>query len=446
MSRARSLLLALAFASAVLVPVFARPALACFSGHGQVYLSDFAGGAGTGLSDVPTIFYAGSEGSSATATVRPTLSCTDAPEPEIGRVRADYETEHLPPATAGASDYQDVDGTTPVICASVHESDSTTCGGDPDSHGVPIPLVQDMVEEAAVEWLRFRLTDGEAVTTGGGNGVGGVGSPSEARVYVVDADGVTRPALEPGAESQSYPKVEGAHIRIPVFRAGPTTTGVTFSVAGHGSDPAEPGDFTCMPSCGGTLNNFPEAGGRLGFVTIDVVNDSTAELDEFLRVSVAGAAPTDDAFTTVKILDNESDDAPPFSRFHHPKDGWKYLRGDYRIREPHTITGDPGVAELDQVMFALRQKKTNGSCRWWRGELFTTGPCADRHWLNMTFLEVWDPTQDLYRYNLPKLAPSVGTTVKNYTAWTRATDTAGNVESIFEKGRNYSVFEVLSPQ
>jgi hypothetical protein len=444
MIRLRSVLVALVFATAVLVPVLAQPAVACAGGHGQAFLSGFAGGPAP--NDVPTIFYAGSEGGTATATVRPTLSCDDATPPEIGRVQAHYVTEHPSPATAGESDYVDTDGTTPVLCDGVHDAGTTQCESDPDLHAIPITLSDDAEpSESAVEWFRFRLTGADAVTSGGGNGVGGLGSPSQARVYVVDADGATRPSLEPEAEAATHQKGESGRIRIPVFRAGPIAD-VSFTVTGHGSDPATHGqDFTCTPSCGaaGTLSSFPEAEGRLGFVQVNIINDTDVDGKESLRVSVAGAAATDDEFTTVTILDNDSDDDPPISRFHHPKDKLKYLRGDIRIREMHTVSHDVDIAGLDRVQIAVRQRKTSGACRWWNGGQFVAGACGTHRWVDMRFLTEWDDFRDLYGLRFPALTPSVDTKIRNYTAWTRGIDTAGNDESLFERGRNYSVFEVL---
>jgi hypothetical protein len=59
---------------------------------------------------------------------------------------------------------------------------------------------------------------------------------------------------------------------------------------------------------------------------------------------------------------------------------------------------------------------------------------------------------DLYlkRFSTP-LSPSVGTRIRNYTAWCRATDAAGNVQTTFVHDRsatnakgdgNWSTFEV----
>ncbi len=43
--------------------------------------------------------------------------------------------------------------------------------------------------------------------------------------------------------------------------------------------------------------------------------------------------------------------------------------------------------------------------------------------------------------NLKPLA-ATGAKIRNYTAWTRATDSVGNIETTFNRGRNLSTFQV----
>jgi hypothetical protein len=51
-------------------------------------------------------------------------------------------------------------------------------------------------------------------------------------------------------------------------------------------------------------------------------------------------------------------------------------------------------------------------------------------------------TGDLFFIRPGRLSPSIGTKIKNYRAWTRAEDGAGNLETSFQVGRNLSTFEV----
>ena len=52
------------------------------------------------------------------------------------------------------------------------------------------------------------------------------------------------------------------------------------------------------------------------------------------------------------------------------------------------------------------------------------------------------PTAGIYFLKLGTLASSVKTKTKNYSAWTRAADSVGNIENTFTRGRNLSTFEV----
>ncbi len=52
------------------------------------------------------------------------------------------------------------------------------------------------------------------------------------------------------------------------------------------------------------------------------------------------------------------------------------------------------------------------------------------------------PTSDFYFLRLDPLGATIGTKIKNYSAWTRATDSAQNLETAFARGRNLITFEV----
>jgi hypothetical protein len=47
-----------------------------------------------------------------------------------------------------------------------------------------------------------------------------------------------------------------------------------------------------------------------------------------------------------------------------------------------------------------------------------------------------------YYFRVKALAPSVGTRTRNYTAFARAIDGAGNIESLLQPKRNRNTFEV----
>jgi hypothetical protein len=52
------------------------------------------------------------------------------------------------------------------------------------------------------------------------------------------------------------------------------------------------------------------------------------------------------------------------------------------------------------------------------------------------------PSLDWWYYRLDPLRPTVGTKIRSYTAFSRARDGAGHVESKLVRGRNMNTFEV----
>jgi hypothetical protein len=93
------------------------------------------------------------------------------------------------------------------------------------------------------------------------------------------------------------------------------------------------------------------------------------------------------------------------------------------------------IGGLALVEIALRQTLANG-CRWWNGNRFKSGGCNSKKFRTATGLAQWT-------YLLSKkLAPSDEGNVRFYTLFARGTDAAGNVESVFQKGRNANRFEI----
>jgi len=90
------------------------------------------------------------------------------------------------------------------------------------------------------------------------------------------------------------------------------------------------------------------------------------------------------------------------------------------------------------AQLALRRNMKNGKCQWWTGEGWQAKDCQNREWLGTQY----DPVGQLYRYRMRQLKSSVGTRIKNYTAFSRAIDAAGNVERDFNEKRNANTFEV----
>jgi parallel beta-helix repeat protein len=127
-----------------------------------------------------------------------------------------------------------------------------------------------------------------------------------------------------------------------------------------------------------------------------------------------------------------ADAAAPISRVGRPGIGKTFNAS--KIRRFRGTATDNGSG-LALVEIALRQKLAKG-CRWWNGNRFVRGGCNSKRFEPATRLASW-------RYVLSKkLKPSDEGNIRFYTLYTRATDAAGNVESVFQKGRNANRFEI----
>jgi hypothetical protein len=407
----RAAMILSAVTASLLVPLGGEAAAACTGTfHARGLLTGFPPLAGS-------VFYAAREGNSATATIAVTPGCSDS-APGIDFVHVQFVTE---PGTANSpADYQENDGQTSLLCADVHGQ----CG--PPSQNVTLTMGSTGTEEAAVEAFRFRLT-GTTPTFTSPN----LQAPFSVPVYVVDADGPARAALEPGitySRSESF-----ANILIPVFAAGTSPpSSVSYTLTPGSSAPATPGqDFQDLS--GGSVS----LAGGVGFINIGIVNDKIGEGPESVTITLGGTVDGS-ASTTFTIEDNE-ESSKPSSRFHHPRQGWRYKKSDYRIREVHIFTQDnPGGSGVVATQFALRRNMKNKDCFWLTKGGWKKQDCNNREWLGTQ----WDPIGELWRYRLKQLKSSVGTRIKDYTAFGRAIDGAGNVESDFVKKRNANTFEI----
>jgi hypothetical protein len=408
----RPLIAASLVAAFLVVPEVASPAEACASRHLTALLAGFAGG------NAAPHFYMTAEND------------TPAPfriEAEIDGCRGDdpasvsWQTESLT-ATAGI-DYQQANGTTddlndPVCDSSEHCQRART---------VNVTIFNDTESEAVSETLRV------SISTTSGNIV----PPDSVPMYIVDDEGATpRVALAQPLSTQPYQQMEHfTTARIPVLRAGPVTsqTTVGYTLSGGPGVPAEANDYG---PASGTVTF--DAGDRLEFITFAISNDTFPEGDETITATLTGTGVETPSSMTFTILDNDNDSQAPVTRFHHPRNGLKYEYNDYRIREMHTYFSDPGGSGVVKAWIALRLQRLSGQCAWYNGSRFTNRPCGSRRWLPMRYSQ----TGDLYFFRIGALRSSIGTEIKNYRAWTRAEDGAGNLEKTFQAGRNLSTFEV----
>jgi hypothetical protein len=173
-------------------------------------------------------------------------------------------------------------------------------------------------------------------------------------------------------------------------------------------------------------------------IPITLLNDSEIEGPENLTITLTsadGGTIEGGSKVTFTLLDNEESNAPE-SKFHHPRNHWKYKPSDYRIREIHVFTQDNGGSGVVAANMGLRKNLATGGCQWWSGKKWKTRSCKKELWLKMGMYET-----DFFYIRMPELAPSYGA-IETYTAFSRAIDGAGNKEHRFEKGRNANTFDV----
>jgi hypothetical protein len=332
---------------------------------------------------------------------------------------ATYTTKEVS-ATANV-DYIPVAGQTQPLNDEAHPEDDPA----PTAQDVNVPIIND-TDEPVVESTQISLS----VPAGAA-----LSEPSSAPLYIVDDDGVTRVGLDtyPYAQSETVSGVE-----IPVFRAGTDVSGsttVSYSFTPGPQNPATSGqDFQGTP---GSVTFQPNE--RWKLIPMTILEDGVAEPPETLQITIQGAGVVPTSSTaTLTIVDNEEGIAPT-SKLHHPRHRWRYPYNDYRLREIHVFTKDElGGSGVVAVELALRRKLLSGKCGWWNGKRFRAGDCSEKLWRRM---KVYEPGY-FYYARMKAIGPSVGTNVMNYTAYARAIDGAGNVESLLKLRRNRNTFEV----
>ena len=403
----------------VLLPV-AGDAEACASSHGLPLLRGFPGWPNVGSPFYPVVEGAGQM--VASVGVTPGHCVTQ------GGSSAQYTTE--PGSAAAPEDFTARSGTVSGLCDDV-DTPSFCQNGHKPQENVSVSIANDSDPlERAVESFRFTLTNGQPF---------GLAAPSAAPVHIIDDDGAARVSLEPTltGEALAYQQTEFGSILIPVFWAGSTAPGsVPFTVGAGPGNAATPGeDFTVA-----TPSPLSIPSSRFGFIRLDVVGDKLGEGDESLTITIepgAGYTVDQPSSTTLTILDNE-ENIFPTSRFHHPRNKWKYNKADYRIREFHIFATDEGGSGVVAAEMALRRNLANGKCAWKVKKGWQKKDCDNKTWLSTKY----DDVGELFYNRMNQLKSSVGTKIKNYTAFSRAIDGAGNVEKEFSKKRNMNTFEI----
>lgn len=408
--RGPGLAAALVLIGLVGTPLVGHTATAC-TGHGRAYLAGFPPDAGSP-------FYSAPEGDGATVTITVTPG-------DCGGEQAQAAFTTQDGTALAPSDYGAVSGGTPPLCRDSHPE--YCIGADPEYQVVVPTEVPGGGTERAVESLWFRLTSATR----------GLADPSLAPIHIIDRDGPARASLEPtvdGSGAVTYARSESfSKALIPVFLGGSSEPGsVAFTVEPHPAAPATLGEDYVV-SAPSPLTIGPD---RVGFIEIGILDDKVVESPESVVITLMGPTegPESTAFT---ILDDEENVAPR-SRFHHPRQNWKYNKADYRIREFHIFAKDEGGSGVVAAELALRRNLRSGKCAWKTKSGWQKKDCDNKTWLPTKF----DDVGELFYYRMPQLKSSVGTRIKDYTAFGRAIDGAGNVEREFTKKRNMNTFEI----
>ena len=260
--------------------------------------------------------------------------------------------------------------------------------------------------------------------------------PYTGSMTIIDNDGPARISLA----AATYSNFENrSTIQFSIIRSGDASGESSVSLETQDGTAVAGDDYTQISP---TSVEFAP-GERVKRQTISLINDSAAEEPEQLSVSLSdpqGATAAEPSAAQVEILDDDSessDTTPPVTNIHRPRHGAKYKTTSPYAKELHVSPGDEGSG-LDKVELALRKKKRNGKCAWYRGSEFRPGSCSSKKWVRLK-------TKLFIVYQLKeRLKPAtVKTGIKNYTAFARAVDRAGNVERQFEAGRNKMTFKIV---
>jgi hypothetical protein len=325
------------------------------------------------------------------------------------------------------ADYSLSDGSTGYLCGTPAVLPSV--GDCPSTRSFSAGVKQDAAGEAALESFTVSL----ALPPGGN-----LTPPSTAPFFIVDDE----PPLRVAFDDLSYDLSEThTTVTVPVWKAGLGATTVNYTVTPAPEAGAVEGQDVTVTSprpLTFAANDVVET------ITLSINNDTEAEPTETFLLNLATPAPgaiEGSGTKAVSITDNEEGEFPS-SRFHHPRHGWRYKKSDFRIRETHVFASDTGGSGVVGVQWALRRNRMNGSCQWLTDAGWAAKDCQNRQWRVMRFQLDYGDGVDLYIDHVTQLKSSVGTKIKNYTAYSRAIDGAGNVEKDFAVKRNANTFEI----
>lgn len=205
-------------------------------------------------------------------------------------------------------------------------------------------------------------------------------------------------------------------------------------------------------SCSGTI----ESQGKKGTTDIcfwadgdrDDVYDPNAENEQFDGSDCDGElyneAENNDVTDVVQIT-WIAETVKPISQLLRPVHNGVYL--DTSL-DRFTATATDAHSEVAKVEIALRRHRKDGKCAIWKGTGWSVSSCQSQFWLAATReLDATGQPTDNWTYVLPegrRLSESTSNAsgIAFYWAFSRATDSEGNVEVALETGRNRNRFDI----
>ena len=405
--------LALTLAVAATVPLLADASAACADAHMVVYLDGFPSEA------VSRPLYWAVEGTGGPGATNVRFVITLFGGSCDGQaVAVSYRTRDG--TATGIADYTPQEGAWGFSNTGAHS----------DSQPFDLPVLRDTTPEGALETATLELH-----TPQGGAALGP--TPS-ATVVIVDDDSPSTHISLLGGDHRHPEGYPGGG--VPVFRGGDASAeqSVDYTIQPGGPNPPTPDD-DYQAASSGTVTFLPEQ--RVAVIPVEVFGDGVDEPDEQLQVSISGPLTVGQTTSATFTIADVSGANGPLSTLHHPRQRLKYRADDYRIREVHIFTEPAEGVSVIGAQFALRRTVAGGKCQWLTGRRFAKGSCGKERWLKTKQLEA-----NFFYYRM-KIEPEPSTgRIRKYTAYSRAFDAVGRLESRLARGRNLNTFEIKPPK
>lgn len=268
--------------------------------------------------------------------------------------------------------------------------------------------------------------------------------PHEATLTIVDNEGAGRTSFEFTSDEIFE---TGGLIRVYVLRSGDISEAGSVQYATENGTATSPSDYQ---TTSGTLQFAANEWQK--WVDVPLVNNGTAESNETFTLELdapSGTTVVQPSTTTITIHDEDTgqtaDDIPPYTAFHQPLNGERYTPSELQDLVAFMQDDEDGSG-MDRVQLAIRMNRVDGTCKWWNGTRFRPRACNDKKWANTgpgtnTTVDYFTETV-LFSLDRQLASSSTGSPIRDYTAYCRGWDNAGNVQTKFDTGQNRNTFEV----